>query len=261
MHHSSGFVSFDGVTERVHPVKVGALVAFLVGSLILIFLIVLGGWPRTAEPLPGAGQCHVHLSDFTDPPTSIQLASFRRSLAHDIETLPLGACIVLARLHPTALFEVVFEGARPPRGNEVSRLTANPERVEERYQEEFHAPLMAALDQLAESTPSDTTPLLEALHALGKHEFTAAASSWQLDYWGDALQHTDLISHYRGECVAELEGSAYVEDMAAYQRANVRFHRLRAAKASYRRHQPASDQCWIDFFEKIGVESFDLVRL
>lgn len=260
MHHSKGFVSFDGVTERVHPVKAGALIAFLVGSLILYVMIIRGG-PGSTEPLPGAGQCHVHLSDFTDPPTSIQLASFRQSVAHDVETLPLGACIVLARLHPSDLIEVVFESVRPPRGEEVSRLTANPERVEERYQKEFHAPLMAALDQLAESKPSDTTPLLEALHALDQHNSIAAACSWQLDYWGDALQHTELVSHYRCECVADLEGNAYVEDMAAYQRASVRFHRLRAANPKYRRHQPASDQCWAAFFEKIGVADFELVRL
>lgn len=157
----------------------------------------------------------VLLVDKTEPLTFTQGAALRRFMADfgrdGVGEGELVSIYVLGedyRQTPTPVLEM----CNPGRGDDKSRLTANPERLQHRYQERFAAPLDTIIDQLQASKPARFSPIMEMLQLVSINTF----QKWQvrgprrLVIISDMLHNTPEFSHYRADGDFDsLRGTAY----------------------------------------------------
>lgn len=136
----------------------------------------------------------------------------RQLIVEEAASLPIHGRLTLYEIDETGetITDALFDLCNPGRGDQVSPLYRNPRRVENRYQNEFKAPLDSLLRRLSTPMDADFSPIVESIaelirlgaaapgHGDGRDGEAAEPPSTRLLIASDFLQNTALYgSHYR----------------------------------------------------------------
>lgn len=89
----------------------------------------------------------------------------------------------------------------PGDGSGVSPLTGNPKKLQRRWEAEFGRPVAAAIRESISTLPGTESPLMEIIQAVTLSAFPLQpdpASREVLIIVSDMLEHSSIMSHYRG---------------------------------------------------------------
>lgn len=173
---------------------------------------------ETLCPVEGPHTVTVVLVDRTDPYTPVQQTAIQNALELIRTSVPKHGSLELYAVGPTdqGVLELFARICNPGRGDEINPLIGNPRRVEQRWREGFTGPLDALFARLLQPGEAATSPILESIQSVALTSLAQAPDGpKRLVLISDMLQHTEDVSHYRGEL-----------DFAAFK-ASPRWRRLR----------------------------------
>jgi hypothetical protein len=158
--------------------------------------------PDSLCPIGGPHSMTTLLADVTDPLTPAQIRDFRNQYDRLFESVPrYGALeVYVVRDTSTALIEPVLSVCNPGRGEDISELTANPEKLERQWQEKFKVPVEEAYLQIIQHTDANRSPILESVQSVSLTSLPRASRQTQhrrLVVFSDFMQHTDALSFYK----------------------------------------------------------------
>jgi len=247
-------------------------------NLAAISIVVIAGtaiaYPRTEYDKRGCvvdrlpSRAVFHIIDQTDPFTEDQLALFSASVQHHKEMLDAGDLFSLFSLQRNADGRPLtenFNRCRPLRGNDVCIWIDNPEKREKAYQAQFVEPLKSALELALKSGKSDTTPLLEALHAIAQDPaFENGGQGRTIVLYTDGLQKSKLASFFKpGYSYEELEQQKTVYLSGLYERFAGACVEMYITSYNYRQqtHWPEIETFWKDYWKATGVNCLTFKRI
>lgn len=85
------------------------------------------------------------LIDVATPMSAVQAIRVRSEIDAILQRVPVGTMVSVGIVGPEGGSTPIFARCRPPRGEEMSNLTANPRQVQGRHDEGFAIPLEAAI--------------------------------------------------------------------------------------------------------------------
>lgn len=244
----------------------GGITILIGAGLIVVALAAFGGigwalWRATDGPAIDeaslcpetgpAGQLAI-LLDTTDPVAPAQLRTARAQVERLVTEAPDFTRVSFATVSPEqGVREESFRSlCKPP--SDASALTGNPRLVAERYDETFLDPVTAHLDALLAIPTAESSPIVEALA-----EFLAAIPGFrtgegprEVVLVSDLVQHSDVLSFYRGGDWASFAAAGNVERLSgALDGAEVRILRLPRPEA------PAEvvDDFWVRYLDAQGA--------
>lgn len=205
------------------------------------------------------------LVDTTDTPSDPQRRTLEASLRHRVDALAVGARLSLYLLTPDRTKPVVtelFARCKPKDGVHANGMTETKPLFEKRYREQFQAPFEAALAKLKDARTSETSPLLEAMHAIIKQPAFSRAQSRRLEIWSDMLQHSPgVMTHLKpGYSVDQLKSTLYRTDMTELAGADVRIYQFKSPKYPQLQTE-AHGQFWGAYFQALKVGYYERSRL
>ncbi len=174
----------------------------------------------TVRPAPFDETTLCLISDDLPPHTAIiidktdEYSETQADLIADVirrtrERLVVGERITLFELDAQGRFDPRGEISmcNPGRGNQVNPLFRNPKQMEDRYEEQFAAPMETVLADLVVPKEAPSSPIMEALARLAQTEaFSDRAPRRRVVLISDMLQNSDVFSAYGG-------GGSMPEDM------------------------------------------------
>lgn len=202
------------------------------GSLLAVMIAVLatGGyfvWGFTSSrpsideatlcPDTGPAGVLVVLLDLTDPLTSRQGARLRNLLDDRIAKLPQDTMISFGVVsNDEGRRGALYSSCKPADGSAASQLYENPALITARFQKEFVEPMRAGLNEAMGGGEEDRSPIMESLQALIAETpaFETSAGLHELLIVSDLLQHSDVLSFYRGEGWEALRASGGTDRLA-----------------------------------------------
>ncbi len=242
-----------------HVAGTAAAAVFLLVSLALAAYGLLARETLDARSCPSDGPVGhvVLLVDRTDPFTFTQRLAFSellRSLASvRVQRGELLSVFVLGDSVDDAV-RPVFERCNPGTGEDASEWTSNPRRLRRQHEERFLKPLAEVADELQETKPAPSSPIMEMLQRVAINGFrrNAVQGPRQLIVVSDMLQNTAEYSHYRGDMSFER-----LRDLPYFQRVRVDLHGVRV-ELHYLMHSPtlqnrAHAKFWEDYFRAMGA--------
>lgn len=188
--------------------------AGIVLILAVLVLVGAGGWfylgARSAAELdekncvrgqPAA--VHAVVIDRTDQISDVQRASVRRDLENWILELPPNELVEIYAVVPKqgAGVEPHFSGCTVPKASGTDPLYGNPRLAEKRWNEKFHGPIQATLDELLSPEPKEESPIMETVQMIGIDLFRrpqARNASGHLLLISDMLENSKDYSQYKG---------------------------------------------------------------
>jgi hypothetical protein len=144
----------------------------------------------------------VFLFDLTDPLTPAQNGQLRQQIESILDTAPLGTQFTMGVVSPDPAHWGATDPLCKPRSDEdVTALTQNVALVQARYDDLFLTPLRAKIDGMIGATGADSSPIMESLQALlaDTPGFATTSVPRRVIIVSDLLQHSDVMSFYRGE--------------------------------------------------------------
>jgi hypothetical protein len=176
------------------------LAAGVLAVLVAVAGVLVSRHPpvdRQFCPLTGSLPASVMvIADATDPFTESQASELSQTIAEARDDLPQFGKLTLLLVDPNRPYEPAEQVSlcSPLRARDANPINHNPERVAQRWDEAFGAPVTAAIATLTHVPASRTSPLLEAV----------TAASWRPD-WSPATPHrkliiiSDLLAHDPGD--------------------------------------------------------------
>jgi hypothetical protein len=142
------------------------------------------------------------LFDLTDPLTPAQSDQLLQQIESLVNSAPVGMQFTMGIVSP----DVEAWGAtaplcKPRSERDVSTLTQNVALVQARYEDQFLTPLRDQINSMIGTTGADSSPIMESLQALlaATPGFMTAEKPRRLIIVSDLLQHSDVMSFYRGD--------------------------------------------------------------
>ncbi len=188
-----------------------------VAILAVCFAIMAGlGWlflhlkeqqarfdPETFCPLDGRHDRTAILIDASDPLSATQVKRVREHIEDLRLHLELHEWVGLYVLGEDNLVlpRPVFALCNPGNAEQANPLYENPDRIRRQFAERFQAPMVEAVERLAEENTEEqsTSPILEMVRAVATDRGYRSSGRRRLVIVSDMLQNTPQYSHYSGE--------------------------------------------------------------
>lgn len=154
--------------------------------------------PRSSGPTSAT----VILMDLTDPLTETQRLQLRQKLNKEITQAEIGTLFSLGVVSDDAgKWGSQIAVCKPQSEVDANGLIQNPTDIGNRYQEKFLLPLNSALEAMMNASKAKQSPIMESLQALvaDTPSFVTFGGSRKLILVSDLLQHSDVLSFYRGD--------------------------------------------------------------
>lgn len=201
----------------------------------------------------GADHVTVVLLDLTDPLSPTQASRLRTMLDNSIQTSPDDTMLSFGIVSDDeSEWGARFARCKPPTGADANQLYENPRLIAQRYRNEFEAPLEDTLFQMIRASKADRSPIMEALQALiaDTPDFTSTLGERKIVIVSDMLQHSDILSAYRGQGWDHFEAGGGSRRLAGnLEGANIRI--IRIPRSTNADHAVAED-FWVRYFDKQG---------
>ncbi|TNC49330.1 hypothetical protein FHG66_11400 [Rubellimicrobium rubrum] len=205
------------------------------------------------------------LLDLTDPLGPAQAARLRTVLAQDVASAPLATMISIGVVSDDPSdWGAHFATCKPAEGSDANPLTENASLIQERFESQFERPLGEAIDAMMAAEEQDQSPIMEALQVLLAETPHALEDGQPLRVVlvSDLLQHSDLLSFYRGEGWEAFEASGGAARLShTLNGAEIRLVRVPRPNASAEA-QALVDPFWAQYLDQQGAKApFDIVPL
>jgi len=152
--------------------------------------------------LGGARSITMILLDLTDPLTGTQQARLETLLLDEVRRSGIDTMISFGVVSEDAdNWGARFAKCKPATGEDANALYENPRLIEERYNNEFLLPMLNELANAVSGEPESRSPIMESLQSLISEtpDFTRAEGERKIVIVSDMLQHSDVLSFYRGQ--------------------------------------------------------------
>jgi hypothetical protein len=175
----------------------------MIGGVVLVVVAVLalkvsndqGPKPDPTGCLDSIPSDLVMVVDHSEGVSEQTMAEVKARALAAINQLPLrgrASVFTIIKDSKTALHPV-FKACRPPKGSEVSSLTANPDMVNRDYENKFLGPLKAAIEQ--RPSLSEESPIAQVITDLSLSEYFRSGST-RLLVFSDLLENTPAFTIY-----------------------------------------------------------------
>ncbi|HEU0222720.1 MAG TPA: hypothetical protein VFR34_11005, partial [Paracoccaceae bacterium] len=206
----------------------------------------------TLCPADGPAGVLVAVLDLTDPLSPAQSARLRGELQREIEASPAGTMISVGLVSADpANWGARFALCKPREGKEASELYENPGLIAERYEKGFREPLDATLGAMIGRAAEKSSPIMEGLQAViaATPGFADSKGSRRLLVASDLLQHSEVLSFYRGEDWEHFAASRDFTRLAGNLE-GVEVLLLRVPRPQARIAEPAAvEDFWANYFD------------
>ncbi|MFD2815082.1 hypothetical protein ACFSYD_12825 [Paracoccus aerius] len=204
------------------------------------------------------------LLDLTDPLSPAQHSQLMAWLDEEIDRAPRGAQFTLGVVsEDPANWGATEPLCKPQDAASASALTQNVRLVGNRYREQFLAPLKANLEQMVSASGANSSPIMESLQALvsATPGFVTYEGPRRIVLVTDLLQHSDVLSFYRGGDWESFRNSADYERVGStLTNAEVQVYQVpRPAEGIKDPH--AVEDFWLRYFERQGAHAPGVKRL
>lgn len=199
-------------------------VAILIFSLVGVLMASLGFWYVTASkrlvilddttlcPIDGPYGTTVVVLDLSDKLSYLQEQKLRNFFSRkrnpefggglSVQKHDRLKIYLLDENATKHLPDPIIDICNPGDGEGLSELTSSPALVKKRYVQAYEKPLQSALVDIMQSSSTKTSPLIEAISGIALTSFGTEAREGHVNtlfLMSDMLQHTDSVSHYRGD--------------------------------------------------------------
>jgi hypothetical protein len=194
------------------------------------------------------------LLDATDQPTPQQFRVITVEVLGLARQMPVDQRLSVMAIHPDAgelnPVQVLFSKCKPPDGEGMNSLYQAPQLAERRYFSRFHEPLLVAIEMVGQLTPTETSPILEAVYLICKEAWRDLPVT-KLLMVSDLMQNSGLLSFYRERVdYRQLQKrKSYVTENAFLNGVDIRLLHL-----SRKGNKPQQSQrFWQQYFEEAGA--------
>ncbi len=220
--------------------------------------------PDTLCPTTGPRAIVAILVDVTDPLAPAQAMKLREYVRREVDQAEVGTEFSLGMVSQD-LDRLGAEVAlcKPHSGRDVTQLTQNVRRVEDRYDRRFLTPLNALFDQMIAASDAKRSPIMEAIQALigDTPGFVTFDGPKRVIVVSDLLQHSDAMSFYRGEDWQSFTASATAQRLSeSLGGADVTLF-LIPRPAGFKGDPAAVEDFWIRYFDHQGASLPKVQRL
>lgn len=193
-----------GPSGLVWYVVIGACVILIAGAFALTYQLISKGKIDENTLCRSGGAVNVTsiLLDLTDPLSRTQQNRLRTAIENEVATSSTDTMITLGVVSEFPdRWGAKYAKCKPATGEDANRLYENPELIADRYNREFHAPIMRLIEDTLDSEAENNSPIMEALQSLVAEtpDFTTAPGHKKIVIVSDMLQHSDDLSFYRGQ--------------------------------------------------------------
>ena len=216
---------------------------------------------KTLCPEAGPNGIMVAVLDLSDPLSTLQAGRLRTELSRQITEAPEGTMISVAIVDPdSSISGIRFGLCRPQAGWEASMLYQNKAMIEERFREEFEAPLEQAIKSMLRGEEQATSPIIETIHQAVVDTFGYRTDdiSKKLVLVSDLYQNSSMHSFYRGHDWDDFRSSpSYAtksEYLDGFDVVVMRVPRPVPRSST----NDAVEDFWVNYLEASGVKSIDV---
>jgi hypothetical protein len=147
---------------------------------------------------------------------------------------------------------------RPPSSGSV--VYENKRKIEKAYRDRFFVPLYGALDKQLAVELGERSPILEMLQYVSRTQDVKEYKGRKktLVVVSDLLQHTALLSHYKGHTFDDLQRSVLKANLSGW---NIRLLYLQRYGRDQRLQNSQHEEFWMRYFHDAGakIERFEKV--
>ena len=158
--------------------------------------------PQTLCPaLSGPVGMTAILLDLTDPLSPAQHSQLMAWLEDEIARAPRGTQFTMGVVsQDRANWGATAPLCKPQDAASANSLTQNARLIDTRYRDRFLDPLKAGLESMVSASGADRSPIMESLQALVSDSagFVTYDGPRRIIVASDLLQHSDVLSFYRG---------------------------------------------------------------
>jgi len=152
--------------------------------------------------LGGARNITMILLDLTDPLTGTQSARLDTIIQDEVHRSSTDTMISFGVVSEDPdNWGARFAKCKPATGEDANSLYENPRLIQERYDREFMKPMLGELANAVSGEAENRSPIMEGLQSLISEtpDFTRAKGERKILIVSDMLQHSDILSFYRGQ--------------------------------------------------------------
>jgi len=142
------------------------------------------------------------LLDLTDPLTGTQSARLDTIIQDEVHRSSTDTMISFGVVSEDPdNWGARFAKCKPATGEDANSLYENPRLIQERYDREFMKPMLGELANAVSGEAENRSPIMEGLQSLISEtpDFTRAKGERKILIVSDMLQHSDILSFYRGQ--------------------------------------------------------------
>lgn len=142
------------------------------------------------------------LFDLTDPLTKAQSNQLAQYIEQEFSSAAAGTQFTMGVVSEDAASWGATEPlCKPIMAQDASALTQNLAMVRDRYEAGFIAPMRRNLAHMTSATGANSSPIMESLQGLvaDSRGFLTFSGARKLIVVSDLLQHSDVMSFYRGD--------------------------------------------------------------
>ena len=181
-----------------------AVVVLILGG-IAVFIAMNRGVELDKESMcrvDGQYDRSVVVLDMTDNYNAIQVQQIRHIIENIADNLAVTEQLQLYIIDDVVPSEMKVELSlcNPGDGDGKSEIYSNPKLFKKRWEERFHAPLMAKLQKLSGAYTSTTSPILETVQAVNNIAFPYvrnANQKYKMTIISDMIQNSKELSFFK----------------------------------------------------------------
>lgn len=256
----------------------GASTPLLVLGAVVV-LAALGGafwWSgedATANAIDSATLCSTAtgpvamtaiLLDLTDPLSPAQHSQLMARLEGEIDKAPRGTQFTMGVVsQDPANWGATDPLCKPQDASSANSFTQNTRLIDERYHDRFLIPLKARLEGMVSASGADRSPIMESLQALVADSpgFVTYDGPRRIVMVTDLLQHSDVLSFYRGGSWENFRASLDYQRIGSTLD-DVAVQIYQVPRPTERVKDPAVlEDFWIRYFDRQGAHTPSVKRL
>lgn len=157
--------------------------------------------PETACRMDRQDPAHtILLIDQSDPFSENDLAWIDELIDAEARTLPRFGRLTVVLPNSAAPFDpaTLYTHCSPGSVEDANPILQNPRMIDDTWREHFYQPLTETVAETLKTTSQPSSPLFEALYAIGdRADFQNSRKNRRLVIVSDLMQHSDGFSFYR----------------------------------------------------------------
>ena len=198
------------------------------------------------------------LIDQSDPFSANDLAWVDELIDAEARTLPRFGRLTVVLPNSEQPFDpkMLYTHCSPGSVDDANPILQNPRMIDDTWREHFYMPLATTVGETLKTTSQPSSPLFEALYAVGdRADFQDNRSNRRLVIVSDLMQHSDAFSFYRNGADLAAYGETSIASQLP-QLGGVEVVTRIVPRQEYDLPISELKAFWRSYFDKTGAASF-----